>query len=188
MTVSIEKMNFRTFAKNSGSMYALLDANRDRLSPWFWWADKKVTPNKFRFALFVVLYIATTTGRKIAHKFDPKKLYDEPFYVYDEDGKIGGMMGLENIDVVKNKDAEMWGFAFKGYNQTMESVKILEDYCINTLHLNSIYGRVQSDNKASRYFWARYGYDSKTIEKDVPVSEHNPKIVDLYTYVKFFVR
>ena len=83
---------------------------------------------KFRFYAFMALYLANTKRKLLAHKFNPLKQYDEQFFVYDEHGKIGGMVGLDNIDT-KNKNAEMWGLAFKGQTQTIESIKLLEDYC-----------------------------------------------------------
>lgn len=187
MSITLEKLNFRTFAKNVGEMYDLLDLNRARLAPWFWWADEKVTPNKFRFYVFMTLYISDTKRKKIAHKLNPNKLYDEQFFVYNEEGKIGGMCGLDNIDI-QNKDAENWGLAFKVHTQTMEAVRILDDYCVNVLHLESVYGRVQSTNRASRYFWERYGYDTKTIEKNVRISKRNPNLADIYTYRKKLTR
>ena len=168
--------------------YNLLEENRDRLSPWFWWADEKVTPNKRKFVLFMFAYLIDIKRDKIAHKLNHKKLYDEPFIVYNEDAKIGGMCGLDNIDTAIKNDAEIWGFSFKGNTETIATVKILEDYCINTLNLTSIYGKVQSTNKASRYFWHRYGYDFRTIEKNVCISEHNPKFADIYTYTKKLTR
>lgn len=156
--------------------------------PYFWWATSKVTPNKFRFYMFLSLYIINTKCKKIAHKLNPACKYDEQFIVYNERGEIGGMCGLDNIDTKNNKNAELWGLAFKGNNQTIESVKILENYCIDKLNLNSIYGKVQSNNIACRYFWERYGYDSKTEMKNVPISEHNPKISDIIIYTKYLSR
>jgi hypothetical protein len=82
----------------------------------------------------------------------------------------------------------MWGLAFKGQTQTIESIKLLEDYCIGTLKLNSIYGRVQSSNRACRLFWEKYGYDTKTVENNVRVSKRNPNIADMYTYTKILIR
>lgn len=187
MAVELKKLNFRMFAKNKAKMYDLLDVNRARLSPWFWWADEKVTPNKFRFYLFMVLYIADTKRKKIAHKLNPEKLYDEQFVVYNFE-EIGGLCGLDNIDTKNSQNAEMWGLAFKGHNETIETAKILENYCIDVLGLKSIYGKVQSENKASRFFWARYGYDNRTLEKNVRISKRNPNFADMYTYTKQLIK
>jgi RimJ/RimL family protein N-acetyltransferase len=187
MPIELKQLNFTTFAQSGAEMYSLLEQNRARLAPWFWWASEKITPTKFRFYAFMALYLANTKRKQLAHKFNPLKQYDEQFFVYDEHGKIGGMVGLDNIDT-KNKNAELWGLAFKGQTQTIESVKILEDYCINTLNLNSIYGRVQSTNRACRLFWEKYGYDKKTLEQNVQVSKHNPNIADMYTYTKILTR
>ena len=185
--VKLETLNFKTFAKNSDEMWRLLSLNRARLSPWFWWADESVTPNKRRFYIFMALYITDTKRKKIIHKINPTKTYDEQFFVYNEQGKIGGMCGLDNINM-QTKDAENWGLAFEGYTETMEAIKLLDDYCIDTLHLTSVYGRVQSTNRASMLFWQKYGYDERTLEKNVRVSTHNPNTADIYIYRKKLTR
>ena len=187
MPLELEQLNFTTFAKSGAEMYSLLEQNRTRLAPWFWWASEKITPTKFHFCAFMALYLADTKRKQIVHKFNPDKQYDEQFFVYDENGKIGGMVGLDNIDI-RNKTAEMWGLAFKGQTQTIESIKLLEDYCIDTLKLNSIYGKVQSSNRACRLFWEKYGYDIKTVENNVRISKRNPNIADMYTYTKVLTR
>lgn len=187
MSVKLEKLNFYTFAKNCGDMYDLLEKNRARLSPWFWWANKSVTPNKFRFYLFLSLYITDTKRKKIMHNFNSLKTYDEQFIVYNESGRIGGMCGLDNINT-QNKDAENWGFSFKGNTETIQAIKLLDDYCVNVLHLTSVYGRVQSTNRACIYFWEKYGYDSRTLEKNVRISENNTNIADMYIYRKILTR
>ena len=184
MWVTLKKLNFRNFITKRYELFNLLDENRARLSPWFWWADEKVTPTRFRFYVFMTIYLTDTKCRNIAHKLNPKNLYDEQFIVYNPTGQIGGMCGLDDIDTEKNKTAEIWGLAFKGNNETIESVKILEKYCVDILNLKSIYGKVQSTNRASKFFWEKYGYDSKTLEKNVRISEYNPNVADIYTYVK----
>lgn len=188
MPIELKKLNFTTFVKNRGEMYNLLEENRARLAPWFWWANDKITPTKFRFYVFMGLYLTDTKRKQLLHKLNPSKTYDEQFVIYTDGGKIAGMCGLDNIDTTNKKDAELWGLAFKGQTQTIESVKILEDYCINTLNLNSIYGKVQSMNRACRLFWEKYGYDNKTVEQNVQVSKHNPNIADIYTYTKILTR
>lgn len=187
MPLELKQLNFTTFAKSGAEMYSLLEQNRARLAPWFWWASEKITPTKFRFYAFMGLYLTDTKRKQILHTLNPSKTYDEQFVIYTDGGKIAGMCGLDNIDT-QNKNAEMWGLAFKGQTQTIESVKILEDYCINTLNLNSIYGKVQSMNRACRLFWEKYGYDNKTVEQNVKVSKHNPNIADIYTYTKILTR
>ena len=187
MSIKLEKLGFVTFAKTCDQMYSLLQRNRARLAPYFWWAGEDITPTKFRFYAFMALYLADTKRKDILHKLNPTKVYDEQFVVYNQDGQIGGMVGLDNIDTT-NKNAELWGLAFKGQTQTLESVNILEDYCINTLNLDSIYGKVQSTNRACRLFWEKHGYDNKTVENNVRVSKHNPNIADIYTYTKILTR
>lgn len=185
--VKLETLNFKTFAKNGDEMWCLLSSNRARLSPWFWWAGRNVTPNKMRFYIFMALYITDTKRKKIMHKINPTKTYDEQFFVYNEQGKIGGMCGLDNINI-KTKDAENWGLAFKGYTETMEAIKLLDNYCIDELGLTYVYGRVQSTNRASMIFWEKYGYDEKRLEQNVRVSKHNPNTADIYIYRKKLTR
>ena len=74
MSVELKKLNFRIFAKNRAQMYDLLDTNRARLAPWFWWATKSITPNKIRFYIFMILYIADTKRKSIAHKINQKHM------------------------------------------------------------------------------------------------------------------
>ena len=188
MSVKLKKLNFRVFAKNSTKMWELIDSNRNRLAPWFWWASKKVTPNKFRFMLFMTLYIADTKRKKITHIINPTKLYDEQFFVVDEANNIGGCVGLDNIDTTNNKSAEIWGMAFKRRSNTGDVFKILENYCINELNLKSVYTRVQTTNTACEFFWELCGYDTKTVETGVRISKRNPNIADMYTYTKSLVK
>lgn len=190
MSIELKQLNFRRFVKNGAEMYDLLESNRDRLAPWFWWAGRDVTPTKKRFYIFMTLYIVETKRKKIVHKLNPSKSYDEQFVVYNESGKIGGMVGLDNIDTKINKNAEVWRLFFRGASPvgTESATTILEDYCINKLKLNSIYARVQSTNRACNMFWRRYGYDEKTLEQNVRISKRNPKIADIYTYTKYLVR
>ena len=184
MSVELAKLNFRTFVKHGGEMYRLLDSNRDILRPWFWWAGKR-TSTKLRFYIVMLLFLADDKRKKIAHKIDATRLYDEQFIVYNNNGQIGGMCGLDDIDITERKNAEIWGLAFKGNKETIESVKILENYCVETLGLTSIYGKVQSTNIPSRFFWGRYGYDNKTVQRNVRVFDSTPKLIDIYTYTKY---
>lgn len=176
-------MDFVTFLQNRKEMYRLLVANRERLAPWFWWAARDVTPNKYRFYRFIVAYWADTKFERLLHRFDPTSKYSEQFIVYNDCNHIGGFCGLDDIDITKHR-AEVWGLAFRGNTETAAALKILEDYCINTLKLDSFYAYVQSTNRASRIFWEKYGYDTKELHQNVMISRRNRKRADIYKYTK----
>jgi len=188
MSIMLKKLDFRVFIKNGAELYRLLDTNRNNLTPWFWWAGDRKTSTKFRFCWFMILLLADAKRKEIAHKINSEHLYDEIFCVYNNKGQIGGICGLDDIDITKEKSAEFWGFAFKGNKETIESVKILENYCVETLGLKSIYAEVQSDNMPSRLFWKRYGYDNRSLARRVLTSNNRPKFTDIYTYTKYLSR
>ena len=189
MPVQLKKLNFRTFVKDGDKMYTLLQNNRARLSPWFWWADKKVTPTKFRFYVFMTLYLTDTKRKKIAHKLNPEKLYDEQFFIYNESGKMGGMCGLDNIDIKNAKDAELWYLTFHGNKFGMADMAVswVEDYSVK-MGLNSLYVKIQSTNEKSVNLVERNNYVLVDTQKNVPISRRNPNLADMYTYTKMLIR
>ena len=185
MSIELKNLNVRIFVKNAAKMYDLLDINRARLFPWFWWANEKVTPNKLRFFLFMTAYIADTKRKKIAHKLSPEKLYDEQFFIFNENGNIGGMVGLDNIDTQNKKDAEIWCLTFRGnpFGIADSAIQWVEEYSINT-GLNSLYAKIQSTNDKSIKLIERNNYEIQYFQKCVPVSKRNLELADMYTYVK----
>ncbi len=189
MPVQLKKLNFKTFVKSGSEMYTLLQNNRTRLSPWFWWADEKVTPTKFRFYVFMTLYLADTKRKKMVHKLNPEKMYDEQFFIYNESGQIGGMCGLDNINIKQNKNAELWYFTFKDNKFGMADMALswIEDYSID-VGLNSLYAKVQSTNDKSIKLAERNNYTLSDTQKNVPISKRNPNIADMYTYTKILTR
>lgn len=188
MSVELKKLNFRRFAKNGAEMYGLLESNRTRLSPWFWWADKSVTPNKIRFYLFMALYITDTKRKKIVHKIKSAKSYDEQFFIYN-DGKIAGMCGLDNIDVKNKQDAEVWYLTFRGnpFGTADLAIKWIENYCINS-GLNSMYAKIQSTNEKSLRLVDRNDYTIESVAQDVQISKRNTNHADIITYKKQLTR
>lgn len=189
MEIRLKKLNIGTFLMHRNELYNLLDTNRSRLEPWFWWASKQKTPNKARFSLLVLMFILDTYRKQITHKFNSKKLYDEQFIIYTDE-KIGGMFGLDNIDTFNARNAEMWGLAFNRNPIILTDTAIskLENYCITDLKLDSLYTKVQSTNRASKICNIRNGYTLTKFEKNVRVSARNPNIVDMCTYVKQLTR
>ena len=91
MSVELQKLGFRKFIANAGKMYSLLESNRARLAPWFWWADKSVTPTKFRFYIFLTSYLTLTKRKKFVHMLNRNKLYDEQFFIYNDNGDLAGV-------------------------------------------------------------------------------------------------
>lgn len=185
MTADLKKLNFRTFAKSSAKMYDLLDTNRIRLAPWFWWADKKITPNKFRFYIFMILYIVDTKRKKIAHKLNHDKLYDEQFFIYYGIDNICGMCGLDNIDRQNEKNAELWYLTFQGtpFGTADTAIQWVEQYSMN-LGLDSLYAKIQSTNDKSIKLLERNSYTIKNIQNNVQISKRNSGFADMYTYEK----
>lgn len=189
MTVQLTKMSFSTIMPKIDEFYNVLSENRARLEPWFWWASNKVTPNKSRFALFIFMYLMDTKRKEILHKLNNKKLYDEQFMIY-QDGVLRGMIGLDNIDNVKN-NAELWGFISNGNKSSLivdESVKMLEDYCITDKHLTSLYAKTQLTNKPVAIAGVRNNYKKVKIEKGVRISARNSGIADMVTWEKQLVK
>lgn len=189
MNVNLHKMTFSSVYPKLDEFYNILVENRERLKPWFWWANEKVTPNKMRFALFLTLYLCNTKRKEIVHKFDFKKLYDEQFLIYT-DNTFKGMMGLDNIDNIKN-NAELWGWVSRG-EKTVEIVdaglRILENYCVENKKLESLYAKTQLSNKPVRIAAIRNGFKQKNIEYGVRISARNPGLSDMITWEKQLVR
>lgn len=185
MSVELQKMTFSNIYPKLDEFYGVLSANRARLKPWFWWADEKITPNKFRFALFIILYLCDTKRKEILHTLNFEKLYDEQFLIY-ADNVFSGMIGLDKIDNVKS-NAELWGWisnAQKSADIVDESVKIIEDYCINDKQLKSLYAKTQLSNRPVRIAAVRNGYHKKSIEYGVRISERNSGVSDMITWEK----
>ena len=188
MSVELKKLNFRIFAKNRAQMYDLLDTNRARIAPWFWWATKSITPNKIRFYIFMTLYIADTKRKSIAHKINQSKQYDEQFYICN-DGAMAGMIGIDNIDTQNQKNAEIWYLTFRGNPFCMvdSAIGLIENYSIN-IGLNSLYAKIQSENRASIQCVLRNGFIHTNTNKCARISKHNLRLADMFTYTKQLVR
>ena len=189
MDVKLQKMTFSSVYPRLDEFYSILSENRARLKPWFWWANEKVTPNKFKFALFISLYLCDTKRKEIAHKFNFKKLYDEQFLIY-ADNAFRGMIGLDNIDNVKS-NAELWGWIARGGKASEivdVSLESLEDYCISDKKLKSLYAKTQTSNQPVKIAAVRNGYQKIKTEYGVRVSRRNPNISDIITWEKQLVK
>ena len=169
--------------------FHVIDTERERLSAWFWWMDKKVTPNMAKCCIFMLLYLADTKRKEIAHKINSANLYDEQFIIM-VDGKFGGMTGLDNINDA-TKDAEMWCFVSQeneGLGIGSASVKFLENYSLENKKLERLYAKVNTNNTRSIKCVQRNGFKLKTIEYGIPTSRRNPKIADIMTWEKQLVK
>ena len=150
------------------------------MAPWFWWAATNRTPNRFKFYRVIIALLADAEFGKFLHQVNPQNTYDEHFIVYNSQNKIGGLCGLSDIDTTNKKNAEVWGLAFRGNTETVAGLKLLQDYCINNLHLNSLYARVESTNLASQRFIERNGYDTKQFYEHAKIT--TSKHADIYIY------
>ena len=140
MAVKLKKLNFCTVVKNGAEMCDLVMSNRARLSPYFWWTDEKLTPNKLALFMFVILYLMDTKRKKIAHKLNLQKLYDEQFVIYNEKGGVAGLCGLDNIDTMGQKNAELWALTFSGnpFGMVDSAIEWVEKYSAS-IKLDSLY-------------------------------------------------
>lgn len=188
MKVQLKGLNFRTVLPRMGEMYRHLEVNRERLAPWFWWAANSVTPNRARFSLFVVAYILSSDAKKLVHKFNPKKLYDEQFVIFVDD-KVAGMCGLDNIDIKNNKNAELWFLTFKNnpFGIADTAIKQVEDYSIN-IDLNSLYAHVQPDNDKSKKCLSRNNYTAQPETKNALVAKMPDKFAPVYVFNKVLTK
>lgn len=183
MNVKLQKMSLFSVIPKLGEFFSVLDTNRARLEPWFWWASPNITPNKFMFTLFVLAYLCDTNQKRFQSIFGTE--YDEQYFI-NIDGKFGGMIGLDNINQF-DKNAEVWYFVdaeHEGKGIASQSMQIMQDYCLNNVGLNSLYAKIAQDNTRSAHFAKRNGFDAKKIEYNVRTSKRNPKITNIVTWEK----
>ncbi len=184
-SVELQKFGLRTALPKISQMYNLVDDNRARLAPWFFWANKQMTGAPQVAFLFFLFFLMKTKYKKLLNVFDNSSKYYETFFIM-VDNEIGGLAGLEDIDE-KNKTAEGWGLLFRKYEGrgvSTDAMKLFEEYSIDSKNLTSLYAKTSAGNKLSELMLKRNGYEIKSIEYGVPVSRHNPKITDLTTWIK----
>lgn len=189
MKTEIKNFNLRNALPIMGQAFDVIKTNRQRLEPWFWWTSSGVTPNKTKTIIFMLLYLLDTKRKEIAHKLDAKKEYDEQFLIF-VDGKFGGMMGLDNINMAK-RDAELWYFVSsenEGRGIASESIQYLENYSLNENKLNSLYAKVNTENTRSRNVLERNNYVCTDIKYKTRTSKRNPKIADIMIWEKILTK
>jgi RimJ/RimL family protein N-acetyltransferase len=185
MNIELKPFSFRTMLPNAREFYSRLEENRERLSPWFWWTRIDTTPNFQKTLQFMCLLILDTKCKKIAHKLSKQNLYNEQFLIYT-DGSVAGMIGLEDIDHVK-QCAELWYFSIigsesKGIIKT--SISLVENYAFGKKNLDYLYAKVVEHNANSNNFLQHVGYNITSIEYNVPTSKKNPDIANIITRKK----
>ena len=189
MAVKLKKLNFCTVVKNGAEMCGLVESNRTRLSPWFWWTDEKLTPNKFRLYLFVMLYLLDTKCEEIAHKLNPSKMYDEQFIIYNDGGKVAGLCGLDNIDTMGQKNAELWALTFSGnpFGMVDSAIEWIEKYS-TSIKLDSLYAHVQLNNDKSKVCLQRNNYVAQEGTKEVMVSKIPYRTAPVQVFTKILTK
>ena len=128
-------MNFSALVRYCRDFYHVLDANRDRLVPYFFWAGRQVTPDFMTTFAFVTLYILDTKYKYMLYKVRNKE-YDKPFIILN-DNKVTGMIGLDKINPQKN-NAEVWYWVSsqdEGKGVATNALKQVENYSINIVLL-----------------------------------------------------
>lgn len=189
MKTEIKKFNLKNSLPIMGDAFDVINTNRPRLEPWFWWASADVTSSKAKSIIFMLLYLLDTKHKEIIHKFKSEYEYDEQFLIL-VDGKFGGMMGLDNINMAK-RDAEVWCFVSsenEGHGIASESVQYLENYSLNENKLNSLYAKVNTENVKSRNLFERNNYVCTDIQHKIRTSKRNPKIADIMTWTKELIK
>ncbi len=164
--------------------YLVLDNNRERLQPYFFWASKSVTTNFTKSLLFITAYALSTQYKYLLHKIKNSK-YDSPFIIL-QDNQVAGMIGLDKINPYKN-DAEVWFWVSntnEGKGIASSALKQIENYSLDKLNLNSLYACVVRDNEKSKKILNRNEYHITDIKYGVPISQRNPRIVDIVHYRK----
>jgi len=99
------------------------------------------------------------------HNRNPETLYELHWVVRDiKTDNIGGMIGLSEINH-KDKRAALRTADVQRSKIITKACTFIENYCIDNLKLNSVYGH--ADRDATIAFWKKFGYTTKTASKDV---------------------
>ncbi len=149
--ITLEKVKYKNLFERRNEFYQIIDSNRDRLYPWFYWASKFYTGNIFKTLAFFSLYLLNSKADELICKIDKKYFYDEMFFIL-RDNKLIGASGLGNIS--KNTEAEVWMYISKDNEDqgiASQSLKMTEKYSYDIKNLKSLYATTMPDNlKAER--------------------------------------
>lgn len=131
-------------------VFAVIDANRDRLRPWMSWVDPTLGPADTRAFIERVRALGTEDGLGI--------------YV---DGSYVGGIGLRPDAV--NGDAEIgyWiGAAYEGRGLVTRACRALIDRAFGDLALHRVTIRVAPDNARSRAIPERLGFRKEGVMRE----------------------
>lgn len=127
-------------------IYALVDANRERLGRWFPWVDGMKTPDDTR-----------------AFIDDAVKRGDERGDIVNAicaNGKIAGMIGLEEMNRdMKNAEIIYWlGEQFEGKGLIIKACRMLIDHAFGILGLQRVHIMIDPANVRSRAIPRKLGF------------------------------
>lgn len=188
MSIKLQKLNITTIARYAHEFYHVLDANRERLTPYFFWASKNTIPDFAQSLAFMVINLMQIRYQYVIHKFFDTP-YHERFVILNQN-KVSGMIGLDKIDPFF-QDAEVWYWISdqdEGHGVATNALKQVEEYSTNVLNLDSLYACVVRDNEHSKKMLKRNQYEITDIKYGVPISERNHRIVDIVHYRKYLER
>ncbi len=163
--ISLIKLGLTNGLAASHDIYSMINSNRDRLEPWFWWTNNIFTGTMVQSILFILFYITSTKWKKLKHSISASNQYDEQFLIYFNN-ELSGLMGLDNIDTEK-QDAEIWYLISKnieGRGIASNSLKTLEKYSYNIKNLKSLYAKTASGNIKSEKILKLNNYKMGKIE------------------------
>lgn len=184
MSTELQRLNFATVIRYASDFYRVLDANRDRLIPYFFWASKRTTPDFAQSLAFLLISLFQSKIKYIQHKIYATP-YHEYFIVLNQN-KVAGMIGLDKIDHFLH-DAEVWYWLSsndEGHGIATNALKQIEEHSSTALNLNSLYACVVRDNERSKKMLERNQYEIIDIKYNVPISDRNRRIVDMLHYRK----
>lgn len=184
MKITLQELNFSTLVRYCRDFYHVLDENRSRLTPYFFWASKQKTPDFMTTFAFVTMYILDTKYKYMLYKIRDKE-YDKPFVILNN-SHVAGMIGLDKISKQKH-DAEVWYWVSdknEGKGVATNAIEQIENYSINNLGLDSLYTCVVRTNEKSKKLMQRNKYNITDIKYGVPISVRNPRLVDIVHYRK----
>ncbi|MEO8146582.1 MAG: GNAT family protein [Bacteroidia bacterium] len=163
-TISLEIVDHA----HAGTIYNLVDANRQQLREWLPWVDNMHTVE------FIKNFIT-----------DSKKRYDEKSdfaYVILLNDTIVGRIGVYKIDH-QNKIGSIgyWlGYDIQGKGIITKTCKELTSYCFNNLDLNRIEIKCGTENYKSQAIPERLNFEKEgTIRQGELVYN---KFIDLFSY------
>jgi len=131
-------------------VFAVIDANRDRLRPWMPWVDPTLGPDDTRAFIERVRASGTEDGLGI--------------YV---DGSFVGGIGLRLDEVNGDSEIGYWiGAAHEGRGLVTRACRALIDRAFGDLGLHRVTIRVAPDNARSRAIPERLGFREEGVTRE----------------------